>query len=257
MTATEIRDQRRQSWFWVDERLIKRDGAAIGVNGIAVYCLLASYADNNTQRAFPGINTLAKKLGVSSTTVREAIETLEVNGWIAVEKRYNSETKTYLSNIYTLLNPPTTAAVVVPQRRKGTTAAVSELDSPNHPQPSGEGKQNKRKGVDKPEWNALFWAHTGETYVSGVTAVPSEIRGLLNRQYKAVMEVGGSAQDVVDYYTPLRDKGLTPTRNVATLQLEIKKLVDARQHRSEQAAAMLDNEAHIFDDYERMFGDQS
>jgi len=133
----QIRDQRKSGWFWVDTRLVKRDGKVLGVDALAVYCVLASYANNDTQEAFPGIRTIAKMLSISATTVREAIDALKINGWITVSARKSEDGKQHLSHVYTLIDAPDTAAVLLPQRREGGTAAVTELSpvslSPDSP----------------------------------------------------------------------------------------------------------------------------
>jgi len=134
----QIRDQRKSGWFWVDTRLVKRDAKTLGTDAIAVYCVLAAYANNDTQEAFPGVRTIAKMLHISPTTVREAIDALKINKWISVSERVTDDGKRHLSHIYTLIDAPGTAAALLPQRRKPGTAAVTELspvglspDSPN------------------------------------------------------------------------------------------------------------------------------
>lgn len=120
-----------------------------------------------------------------------------------------------------------------------------------------EEDEEKKSRPQNLVFNALYWAHTGEEYISKVTKIPSKMLGMLNAQTKVINEVDGTAEDVRDYFQPIRDKQWTPTRNLGTLQTEIKKRVDARRMRGEQAAAMLDNESQVFEDYDRMFGDPS
>jgi predicted transcriptional regulator len=94
----EVRDLRRQDWLWtakfvlfhekVDEKMYK------------VYCGLAAYADNNTQKAHPGIDTLAGKLHMSRNTVIRALQGLEENALIQIVKELGRH------NIYYLLDTP-------------------------------------------------------------------------------------------------------------------------------------------------------
>lgn len=158
--AVEIRDNRKPGWYWVDNRLVQRDGKMLGVAAIAVYNVLASYANNDTQEAFPSIKRIAKLLGISATTVRESIEALSANGWLVVTKRKSPDGKQFLSNVYTLVTPPETAAVIAPEKRKrskkskggvvppryqGGTATVHELDLLNktHKNYITDGSKNK------------------------------------------------------------------------------------------------------------------
>lgn len=127
----EIRDQRNHGWYWIDSRLVQRDGAALGTDAIAVYNVLASFANNTTQDAFPGMRKIATMLGISKTTVLECIDTLTDNKWIVYQERVSEDGKTHLSHVYTLIDPPGTAAIpVVSRRRKGGTVAGTKLSSP-------------------------------------------------------------------------------------------------------------------------------
>ena len=91
----EVRDLRDNDWVWsskaflfhplVDEKMYK------------VYNGLASYANNTTQKAFPGIDTLAQRLHMGRSTVIRAIKKLETHGFISVDRARGSH------NIYSLL----------------------------------------------------------------------------------------------------------------------------------------------------------
>lgn len=130
----EIRDQRDHGWYWIDKRLVQRDGVVLGVSAIAVYNILSSYANNNTQQAFPGIRRMAKLFKMSPTTVRESIEKLELNGWIKVESRTSEDNKGHEAHIYTLLSAPAPATVLLPSRKESAPATVTDQSSSNNPQ---------------------------------------------------------------------------------------------------------------------------
>lgn len=68
-----------------------------------VFIVLKKYADNETMRAFPSLNTIHKVTGISVSQVRRSIEHMEELGVIAVEHRNNKE-KGHQSNIYTLFD---------------------------------------------------------------------------------------------------------------------------------------------------------
>ena len=100
--VTEIRDRRHAAWFWLDKDVIDRYGPQIGAYGIAVYTLLARYADNKGQ-AHPSLTTMARQLGASKRTIIRLIDTLSEAGMIEKTSR-SSEHGDYNSNIYTLLH---------------------------------------------------------------------------------------------------------------------------------------------------------
>ena len=96
--SIEIRDLRQQDWLWTSKQLLfhpKIDG-----NNYKVYGGLAAYANNNTQEAFPSIETLSVKLHMSRNTVIKSISILESNNFIKIEKTKGEH------NIYTLLGIP-------------------------------------------------------------------------------------------------------------------------------------------------------
>lgn len=66
---SEVRDHRKPGWLWADRLIVKRDGAELGVYGVAVYVALCSFADENEQKCWPSHATLAKLLGGSRRKV--------------------------------------------------------------------------------------------------------------------------------------------------------------------------------------------
>jgi hypothetical protein len=66
-----------------------------------VFIALKKYADNDTMRAFPSLNTLHKVTGISVSQVRRSLDHMEQIGVIGVEHRISKE-KGHQSNVYTL-----------------------------------------------------------------------------------------------------------------------------------------------------------
>jgi len=155
MMKTEIRDQRQSKWYWIDRTLVRRDAKILGVNAIAVYNVLASYAAKDTQTSYPGIRKIANMLGISATTVRESLEALEINKWISIEKRYDEEKKRHLSHVYTLLDAPATAAALLPQRRQGGTAANTDQYAVILSSDNGSNKNGKKPRKPNPWFDAV------------------------------------------------------------------------------------------------------
>lgn len=75
------------NWFRVPNRLIDGCGRVLGPSGIAVYCVLARYANNLTQEAFPSHKQIAQKVGISRRTVIRKIKKLQELGLIKDIKR--------------------------------------------------------------------------------------------------------------------------------------------------------------------------
>ncbi len=81
-----VRKLEAGQWYWVSRSVLRDHASQIGFAGIAVYNVLASFADGS-QRCFPSQKYIAEILGCSRSTVSRAIEKLEKCGLIKKEKR--------------------------------------------------------------------------------------------------------------------------------------------------------------------------
>ena len=99
---TEIRDRRHAAWFWMDKALIDVYGPDIGVYGVAMYALLARYADNKGQ-AYPSMTTMASLLNISKQSVWRTMNALIAHGLVEKTSRL-SEHGDAETNVYTLLH---------------------------------------------------------------------------------------------------------------------------------------------------------
>lgn len=101
----EIRDQREQEWYWMNNEFIDQYGEIVGTHAVGVYSVLCRHANNDTQRCFPSMETIGRKAGIKSRkTVSKAIEILESYRIIEVEKAQGADGKR-LNNIYHLMKP--------------------------------------------------------------------------------------------------------------------------------------------------------
>lgn len=91
----EVRDLREQDWIWTSTAVLFHP--EINGNTYKTYCGLASYANNNSQKAFPSTRTLAMRLHMGRSTIIRGLETLEKIGAISVERTKGEH------NIYFLL----------------------------------------------------------------------------------------------------------------------------------------------------------
>ena len=73
----QVIDERRTNWLWIDNEAVDQFGPQIGAYGLAVYAVLARFADNRTRVAFPAVPTIAALLKLGRTTVVAAIKSLE------------------------------------------------------------------------------------------------------------------------------------------------------------------------------------
>ena len=84
------------SWFHVFRDMIESgDVAKIGPHATTVYLVIKAHTNWSTGSAFPSIETIAKKSGISSRKIKDCLKDLEVAGYIRKEKRGRS-------NLYTL-----------------------------------------------------------------------------------------------------------------------------------------------------------
>lgn len=94
--------ERRPGHFWADNEIIDEYLPKIGANGLAVYMVLARYANNESGKCFPSIKEIAKGLGISARSVQYTLRKLKTVGLISIEAR-TSKSGGQSSNLYTLL----------------------------------------------------------------------------------------------------------------------------------------------------------
>lgn len=84
------------NWFHVFKTMIDAgDAARMGPYAFMVYCVIKAHTNFSTGRAFPAIETISQKSGISPSKVKEMLKTLEEHGYITKEKRGRN-------NLYTL-----------------------------------------------------------------------------------------------------------------------------------------------------------
>jgi DNA-binding Lrp family transcriptional regulator len=82
----QIRSLSRRGWYWINREILAGYGKRLKSSGIAVYNVLASYANQKTQTCFPTQQTIAKLLGLSRTTVNRKIRQLRELGLLNIMK---------------------------------------------------------------------------------------------------------------------------------------------------------------------------
>ncbi len=86
----EVVDRRKIPHFTLDNLLIDVYGPIIGPDAIAVYAVLARYANRETALCFPSQNTIAHDARMSRPTVRRSLDILAQVGLILVAPRAGS-----------------------------------------------------------------------------------------------------------------------------------------------------------------------
>ena len=184
-----VRSMRRPGWLWMRSGIIDDYGPQLGAYGIAVYCVLAKCADNDTQEAFPGIEYIAQRINCSGRHVQKMIRLLEELGLIAVETRKTS-TGTWDHNVYWLL------------------ALGGEPRSP-YPEPDSTGSEQGSHELDPCNyiWSQVLIElemHMGKSafarWLSGsrVTENGGDTLTVKVRDEPAVQWLSGRWQDIID-----------------------------------------------------------
>src|SRR5215211_1538569 len=94
----------RPNSFRVDNIIIDDYGEKIGAVGVAIYNVLARYADRVTGICYPSIRLIARKLNLGRTTVKKYLRILLNHSLIAISSRLSDEGDP-TSNLYILLDP--------------------------------------------------------------------------------------------------------------------------------------------------------
>jgi DNA-binding MarR family transcriptional regulator len=102
-TSRGVRTKEHSRWFWANNPLVDEYGPIIGAHGIAVYTVLARFADQMSQSCHPSFQTIAKRLKLSRRKVIATVAQLEACGLIRREPRMD-EAGDAQSNRYTLLS---------------------------------------------------------------------------------------------------------------------------------------------------------
>jgi len=82
----KIRSIEKSGWYWIDREILTQYGRKLKPSGIAVYNVLASFANNDTQTCFPTQQTIADLIGLSRATVNRKIRLLKELGLINIIK---------------------------------------------------------------------------------------------------------------------------------------------------------------------------
>jgi DNA-binding MarR family transcriptional regulator len=76
-SENKIRNLRNGHWYWISRAILKQYGRILKSSGLAVYNVLAFYANSKSQTCFPSQKTIAGRLGLSLRTVNRKVRLLK------------------------------------------------------------------------------------------------------------------------------------------------------------------------------------
>jgi DNA-binding Lrp family transcriptional regulator len=83
----EIRHIRNGDWFWINKKVLQLFSRRLKSSRLAVYNVLASFANSKNQTCFPTQREIAELIGMSKRTVIRRIRQLQELGLLSVEKK--------------------------------------------------------------------------------------------------------------------------------------------------------------------------
>jgi DNA-binding MarR family transcriptional regulator len=95
---------KRAHFFSIDNDIIDVHAKTIGAIGVAIYTVLARYANRRTGECWPTVARIARMLDLGRSTVKRYLHRLQAAGLISIEERWDEEGDR-TSNRYTLLTP--------------------------------------------------------------------------------------------------------------------------------------------------------
>ena len=81
----KLRSIKRGKWYWIDKSILKKYASELKSSGLAVYNVLAYFANSKSQSCFPTQKTMADLIGLSRRTVSRKVRLLKEKGIITVE----------------------------------------------------------------------------------------------------------------------------------------------------------------------------
>jgi len=117
---------KRAHFFSIDNDIIDVHAKTIGAIGVAIYAVLARYANRKTGECWPAIARIERTLDLGRSTVKRYLHRLQAAGLITIHERRDEEGDR-TSNRYTLLDPDPEAVA----HRHAQPATVTVLSVPD------------------------------------------------------------------------------------------------------------------------------
>ena len=120
---------KRAHFFSIDNDIIDVYGPTIGAIGVAIYAVLARFANRTAGECWPSIERIARTLDLARSTVKVYLHKLKEVGLIDIIERQD-QTGDPTSNLYTLLDPSPAA---VDKRLTARTAPAAPTPEGGRP----------------------------------------------------------------------------------------------------------------------------
>jgi hypothetical protein len=82
----KLRNLNDKNWYWVSKSVLQQYGPILKSSGIAVYSVLASYANSRSQACFPSQKTIAERIGLCRETVNRKVKLLTENRLVRAKR---------------------------------------------------------------------------------------------------------------------------------------------------------------------------
>lgn len=115
---SKIRSLGDKNWYWVSKAVLNRYGRILGGSGLAVYNVLASYANYKSQTCFPTQKTIADRIGLSRRSVNRKVRMLKKLNLVRVNRLQGR-------CVYILLKPDTPNGIQQMRQKKYKDYATS------------------------------------------------------------------------------------------------------------------------------------
>ena len=153
--------------------------APITAQAVRLYAVLKRYADKTDGTCYPSHKTIAKRMGVSVSTVKRAMEELTSISAVTIEPRYNNATGEQTSNLYTVINVP---------------KFIYDVPSFTSEQAGSSGTSYKPKSYNQSKYAEQYSALV-EAFYKPTTK--SEISGF-NKCAKELSQAGATYDDIIN-----------------------------------------------------------
>jgi hypothetical protein len=159
--------------------------APITAQAVRLYAVLKRYADKTDGTCYPSHKTIAKRMAVSVSTVKRAMEELVSIKAVLIEPRYNKATGEQTSNLYTVINVP---------------SFIYDAPSFTDEQAGSSGMSYKPKSYNQSKYAEQYSALVEAFYKPSTKA---EISGF-NKCAKELAQAGATYDDITARVTAYR-----------------------------------------------------
>lgn len=143
--STDYVQDGRKGRFWMDDEVVDRYAAELGVHGLAVYTILCRRANKNGS-SYPSIRRISEDLGISERQAKRELKKLRDLRLIAISARRDEKGRQQ-SSVYKVLEVPEPGDSESPCTEPGDSETPGGEGSVSHPKEDTESKEVTTKSV--------------------------------------------------------------------------------------------------------------